>query len=42
MNALLLDGFWSFTEGLAESADEIRGGLALLGWRELPEALATG
>jgi hypothetical protein len=32
MNALLLDGFWPFTEGPAESADEIRGGgLALLG-----------
>jgi hypothetical protein len=29
MKALILDGFWSFTEGLAESADEIRGGTGL-------------
>jgi hypothetical protein len=25
MNALLLDGFWSFSEGLAESVDDTRG-----------------
>ena len=29
MNALLLDGFWSFTEGLAESVDDTR-------WRYWP------
>jgi predicted transposase YbfD/YdcC len=34
MNALRLDGFWSITEGLAALAHDIRGLLAVLGWRE--------
>ena len=42
MNALRLDGFWSITEGLAALSHDIRGLLALLGWREPPQALATG
>ena len=39
MNALRLDGYWSITEGLAALAHGIRGLLALLGWREPPQAL---
>jgi hypothetical protein len=42
MNALRLDGFWSITEGLAALSHDIRGLLALLGWREPPQVLATG
>jgi hypothetical protein len=42
MNALRLDGFWSITEGLAALAHDIRGLLALLGWREPPQALSSG
>jgi len=34
MNALRLNGFWSITESLAALAQDIRGMLALLGWRE--------
>ena len=34
MNALRLDGFWSITEGLAALAHDIKGLLALVGWRE--------
>jgi hypothetical protein len=34
MNALRLDGFWPITKGLAALAHDIRGLLALLGWRE--------
>jgi len=41
MNALRLDGFWSITEGLAALAHEIRGLLALLGWREPAQALSS-
>ena len=33
MNTLRLDGFWSIIEGLAALAHDIRGLLALLGWR---------
>jgi hypothetical protein len=33
---LRLDGFWSITEGLAALSHDIRGLLALLGWREPP------
>jgi hypothetical protein len=39
MNALRLDGYWSITEGLADLAHDIRGLLALLGWREPAQAL---
>ena len=39
MNALRLDGYWSITEGLAALAHDIRGLLALLGWREPAQAL---
>jgi hypothetical protein len=39
MNALRLDGFWSITEGLAALAHDIRGLLALLGWREPSQGL---
>ena len=39
MNALRLDGYWSITEGLADLAHDIRRLLALLGWRERPQAL---
>jgi hypothetical protein len=42
MNALRLDGFWSITEGLAALAHDIRGLLALLGWREPVQALSSG
>lgn len=42
MNALRLDGFWSITEGLAALAHDTKGLLALLGWREPAQALATG
>jgi hypothetical protein len=38
MNALRLDGFCSITEGLAALSHDIRGLLALLGWREPPQA----
>ena len=41
MNALRLDGFWSITEGLAALSHDIRGLLALLGWREPPQALSS-
>jgi hypothetical protein len=42
MNALRLDGFWSITEGLAALAHDIKGLLALLGWREPAQALCSG
>ena len=42
MNALRLDGFWSITEGLAALSHDIRGLLALLGWREPVQAQASG
>jgi len=42
MNALRLDGFWSITEGLAALSHNIRGLLALLGWRAPTEALSSG
>ncbi|MEA5415568.1 ISAs1 family transposase [Synechococcus sp. BA-132 BA5] len=42
MNALRLDGFWSITEGLAALAHDIRGLLALQGWREPAQALSSG
>jgi hypothetical protein len=41
MNALRLDGFWSITEGLAVLSHDIRGLLALLGWREPLQALGS-
>ena len=41
MNALRLDGFRSITEGLATLAHDIRGLLALLGWRESAQALSS-
>ena len=41
MNALRLDGYWSITEGLAALAHDIRGLLALLGWREPAQALSS-
>jgi predicted transposase YbfD/YdcC len=41
MNSLRLDGFWSITEGLAALAHDIRGLLALLGWREPSQALSS-
>jgi hypothetical protein len=41
MNALRLDGFWSITEGLAALAHDIRGLLALLGWREPAQARSS-
>jgi len=41
MNALRLDGFWSITEGLAALAHDIRGLLAVLGWREPAQALSS-
>ena len=41
MNALLIDGFWSITEGLAALAHDIPGVLALLGWRESAQALSS-
>jgi hypothetical protein len=41
MNALRLDGFWSITEGLAALSHDIRGLLALLGWREPAQALSS-
>jgi hypothetical protein len=40
MNALRLDGFWSITEGLAALSHDIRGLLALLGWREPDQELS--
>jgi hypothetical protein len=40
MNALRLGDFWSITEGLAALAHDIRGLLALLGWREPAQALS--
>ena len=33
INALRLDGIWSFTEGIAALAHDIKGLLRLLGWR---------
>ena len=41
MNALRLDGYWSIIEGLAALAHDIRGLLALLGWREQFQALSS-
>jgi hypothetical protein len=41
VNALRLDGFWSITEGLAALAHDIRGLLALLGWREPTQGLSS-
>ena len=41
MNALQLDGFWSITEGLTALAHAIPGLLALLDWREQPQALSS-
>ena len=41
MNALRLDGYWSITEGLAALAHDIRGLLALLGWREPTQQLSS-
>jgi predicted transposase YbfD/YdcC len=41
INALWLAGFWSITEGLAALAHDIRGLLALLGWRDLAQALGS-
>jgi hypothetical protein len=41
-NTVQLDGFWSITEGLAALSHEIRGLLALLGWREHPQELSSG
>ena len=41
MNALRLGDFWSITEGLAALAHDIRGLLALLGWREPAQALSS-
>jgi len=41
MNALRVDGYWSITEGLATLAHDIRGLLALLGWREPAQALSS-
>ena len=41
MNALRLDGFWSITEGLAALAHDIRGLLAVLGWREPAQGLSS-
>ena len=40
MNGLRLDGFWSITEGLAALSHDIRGLLALVGWREPAQALS--
>ncbi len=42
MNALRLDDFWSITEGVAALAHDIRGLLALLGWREPAQGLNSG
>ena len=42
MNALRLDGYWSITEGLAALSHDIRGLLALLGWRESAPGLGSG
>ena len=42
MNALRLGDFWSITEGLAALAHDIRGLLALLGWREPAQCLNSG
>jgi len=42
MNALRLDGFWSITEGLAALSHDIRGLLALFGWRESAQGLGSG
>jgi len=42
MNALRLDDFWSITEGLAALAHDIRGLLALLGWRGPTQGLNSG
>jgi hypothetical protein len=41
MNALRLGDFWSIAEGLAALAHDIRGLLALLGWREPAQALSS-
>jgi hypothetical protein len=41
MNAMRLGDFWSITEGLAALAHDIRGLLALLGWREPAQALSS-
>lgn len=41
MNGLRLDGFWSITEGLAALSHDIRGLLALLGWREPAQQLSS-
>ncbi len=42
MNALRLDGYWSITEGLASLSHDIRGLLALFGWRESAQGLGSG
>ena len=39
MNPLRVEGYWSITEGLAALAHDIRGLLALQGWREPTQAL---
>jgi hypothetical protein len=41
MNALRLDGFWSITEGVAALWHDIRGLLAMLGWREPSQSLSS-
>jgi len=41
MNALMLEGLWSITEGLAALAHDIPELLALLGWREPAQALSS-
>jgi hypothetical protein len=41
MNAMRLDGFWSITEGLAALAQEIRGLLEFLNWREAAQLQAS-
>lgn len=41
MNGLRLDGFWSISKGLAALSHDIRGLLALLGWREPAQALSS-
>ena len=38
MDALRLDGFWSITKGMAALSHDIRGLLALVGWREPAQA----
>jgi predicted transposase YbfD/YdcC len=41
-NALRLDGYWSITEGLAALSHDIRGFLAMLGWRESSQVQGSG